>query len=125
MTPDIATVVNLGLGGFAIFIMWKMYDSSTKERAAISLRFKEKDQELVSEIDKRDHRNDAQQKAFMEYNHKLSDNMLKHINEGSKALLHNTSALQENTKIMLKMNEHLNLPPHNAPVIIQNNTGEK
>lgn len=115
MNFDPANLIQtLGVAGVALWILWKMYDSSQK-------RFKEKDTELINEIDKRDKRNDAQQKTFADYTIKLHDSTMKQIAENTKALTHNASALSENTKVMQRVSDHLN-SPH---LIIQNNTGEK
>lgn len=107
---------NIGVSGVALWILWKMYDSSQK-------RFKEKDQELIIEIDKRDKRNDAQQQTFANYTTKIHDSTTKQLAENTKALSNNAIALQDNTKVMRQVSEHLNQPHNQQPVIIQNNTG--
>ncbi len=123
MPADIATFTNLGLAGFSIWIMWKMYDSSTKERAAYSARMKEKDSELSAEIDKRDARNSEQQKIFTDYTIKVHNEGMERISENTKALDINTTATNDMIKVMKMVKDTLG-QAHTTPVIIQNNNGE-
>lgn len=107
----VQTLQNLGVAGFAIFILYKMFLS-------YQARSKEKDTELIQEIDKRDKRNDESQKVFHEYAKSTQESMTKHINDNTRALNTFTTSVQENTKIMQKVNDHL-MSPHSAPVINQ------
>lgn len=50
-------IKTLGVSGLALWLMWKMYENAAK-------RFREKDQELLDEIGKRD-------TAFYEYAEKV------------------------------------------------------
>lgn len=43
---DISPVVNLGIGGFAILVMWWMYQSSAKERNEHFKAFRELEKEV-------------------------------------------------------------------------------
>lgn len=43
---DISPVVNLGIGGFAILVMWWMYQSAAKERAEHFSSFRELEREV-------------------------------------------------------------------------------
>lgn len=101
MTPEISQVLpNLGVAGFALFILWKMYDASQK-------RLKEKDQEVLAEIDKRDKRNEESQKVFNKYAEETQRSMMKHINDNTNALSSFTAAVHENTKVTHALSQHL------------------
>lgn len=104
-------IPNLGIAAFAIFIMWKMYTSSFT-------RLKEKDQELIVEIDKRDKRNEDQQRTFIDFTSKIHESNTLQLSKNTEALALNTSAFHENTKVVKYFSEHLT--DHNRPVIIQN-----
>lgn len=86
-------------------------------------RFKEKDAELITEIDKRDKRNEDAQKVFHEFATKTHDSMVKQLSDNTKALTTFSVSVQENIKVLNKVNEQLNNT--HSPVIIQNNQGEK
>jgi hypothetical protein len=119
MTPvEIAPFIQLGIGGFAIFIMYKIHQSNAEANKVNALRMKEKDQELIAEIDKRDTRNENQQRAFNEHVTKVHESMTKQLSENTKALTYNASALHENTKVMQRVQEHLGTPHGN--VVINN-----
>lgn len=118
MTPDLNTIVNLGIGGFAIWVLYLQSKKSADSQDRLMSRFKEKDQELIAEIDKRDNRNDQIQRDFKDHVVKVHDSMTKQLSENTKALSHNALALQENTKVMQRVSDHLNTP-HN--LVIQNN----
>lgn len=45
---DIASIVNLGIGGFAILVMWWMYQSAREERTANDQRLDAKDEQFRS-----------------------------------------------------------------------------
>ncbi len=119
MTPDVSTIVNLGIGGFAIWIMYlilKSFQASTEKKdSQHSQVLKEKDEQLIVEIDKRDKRLEDHEKSFREYASKVHDAATQQINE-------NTKALKDSARIMQEVTMHL---AQNRPVIIQNNTGEQ
>lgn len=82
MEPSITQLLpNLGIAGFAIWIMWKMYDTSQR-------RFKEKDQEFIGEINKRD-------ASFRELEKEVRTSIM--------------SQLAENTNAMSRVIDHINL----------------
>lgn len=123
MTPDISTIVNLGIGGFAIWILYLQSKKSAESGDKMLARFKEKDAELITEIDKRDKRNEDAQKVFHEFATKTHDSMVKQLSDNTKALTTFSVSVQENIKVLNKVNEQLNNT--HSPVIIQNNQGEK
>jgi hypothetical protein len=43
---DVSPIVNLGIGGFAIYIMWRMYESSAKERNEHFRAFRELESDI-------------------------------------------------------------------------------
>ena len=76
---DITSITNLGISGFAIWIMWLMYKSS-------STRFKEKDQEFIDEIGKRDKKLEEKDEAFHLYVNKVQDTILVHLRENQDVM---------------------------------------
>lgn len=53
--PDLSTIANFGVAGFAIYIMWKMYDSNTREREkhlVISQQEREKFMTQINDVTK-------------------------------------------------------------------------
>lgn len=101
MNLDPMTVItNLGIAGFAIWIMYKMFQSYQS-------RAKEKDQELIVEIDKRDRRNDELQRAFHEFATKTQESMNKHISENTIALTSFTESVRESTKVTHALSKHI------------------
>lgn len=123
MTPDVSTIVNLGIGGFAIWILYLQSKKSAESGDKMLARFKEKDQELITEIDKRDKRNEDAQKVFHDFAIKTHESMAKQINENTKALTTFSASVQENTRTLAKVNEHLNGPHTN--ILIQQNEKQK
>ena len=93
-----------------MFILWKMSQEYQK-------RSKEKDHELIGEIDKRDRRNETQQKAFHEFATQTQTSMTKHITDNTNALTSFTTAVHENTKVTHALSQHL--AEHHVPVVNQ------
>lgn len=122
MTPDINTIVNLGIGGFAIWILYLQSKKTADSQDKIMSRMKEKDQELISEIDKRDRRNEDQQKSFNNHITKVHESTTAQLSENTKALTGAAIALEQNLKVMESVNNHLQAP---HPVFIQNNADGK
>lgn len=80
MTLDpLPIVTNLGIAGFALWVMYKMYLNS-------SARFKEKDIELIQEIDKRDRRNERAEEAFRVYAREVQNKTTEQMIENTKVL---------------------------------------
>lgn len=122
MTPDIATIVNLGIGGLAIYILYLQSKSANETQKVMIARLKEKDAELITEIDKRDTRNDQKDKDFKGFVDGVIKETNNRISENTKALAQNATALNDNIKVMKSVKEHLSQP--HSPIVIQNNTGE-
>jgi tyrosine-protein phosphatase YwqE len=72
---DFATIANLGIGGFAILVMWWMYQSSAAERQ------------------RHDDRADKKDAAFRALESDVRNKL-------AAQLMENTNAMLENTKIM-------------------------
>lgn len=113
MSPiDVQSLVQTtGVAGFAIWVMFLMFKSYQQ-------RSKEKDSELLAEIEKRDARNESQQKTFTDYTMRLHESTTGKLSE-------NTVALLENTRVMTLVSQHLTNLPTGTPILIQNNTGDK
>lgn len=75
--PGIAA--NLGVAGFAMYIMWRMYVASSD-------RLKEKDEELIREIDKRESRNEKQDEAFRSYVREVQEKTMQQLNRNTDVL---------------------------------------
>lgn len=105
-------IPQLGTTGFAIWIIWKMYDTSQKI-------LREKDLELIAEIGKRDKRNDDSQNIFHEYADKTQATMTKHITDNTKALADFTISVKENTAVTKILSQHL-AEHHPAAVTVNN-----
>lgn len=84
MTPDlIQPATSLGVAGFAILIMWWMYQSAAAERARYDERMDKKDE------------------AFRALEKEVRTNI-------SVQLITSTSALQENAKVMERVIDKMN-----------------
>ncbi len=75
----VPVITNLGIAGFSIWVMYKMYLVS-------SARFKEKYRELIEEIDKTDRRNEDSEREFREYAKAVRDKTMAQMAENTKAL---------------------------------------
>ena len=95
MTSDlIQPATSLGVAGFAILIMWWMYDASAKERARNDERMDAKDALHRQQSDKKDD-------EFKKLNEQVRSDI-------SVQLAASTSALGNNTKIMERVIDKLN-----------------
>lgn len=108
MTPDISSIINLGVGGVSVLFFYLLMKASQQNIKEITdthaNTIKEKDGQLIMEIDKRDKRLEERDKTFNAFSLKVQEGTTKQLSE-------NTLALKENTRIMQKVTEHLNLPP--------------
>jgi hypothetical protein len=75
-------IVNLGIGGFAILVMWWMFQASGKER------------------ERHDARMDKLMGSFRELEHDVRDKVM-------GLLMQNSKVMQENTKTIERVLDHL------------------
>ncbi len=98
-------------------MLWKTFDLMQK-------RIKEKDVELLAEIDKRDKRLDASQKVFHDFAERTRESTMKHIADNTTALINFTTSVKENTRVTQQLGQHLS-EHHPAPTITQVNVDSK
>lgn len=74
---DVASVVNLGIGGFAILVMWWMYDSNTKERNRHDEAAQIERAHYIQQMTERE-------LAFRQLEEKVRDKVMTQLNENTK-----------------------------------------
>ena len=75
---DVASVVNLGIGGFAILVMWWMYDSNTKERNKHDEAALRERQHYIAQLTEREI-------AFRKLEEHVRDKIMAQLNENTTA----------------------------------------
>lgn len=96
MSADLITpALNLGVAGFAILVLWWMYQSAAKERERNDARLDMDRQRHYERMEKKD-------KEFSILNDKVRD-------EISLQLATSTSALHENSRVMERVVDKLAL----------------
>lgn len=75
---DVASIVNLGIGGFAILVMWWMYDSNTKERNRHDEAATNERSHYIAQMTERE-------VAFRQLEEKVRDKVMTQLNENTKA----------------------------------------
>lgn len=87
---DLGIITNLGVSGLAIWIMYQMHLNASK-------RFKEKDVELIQEIDKRD-------KIFHDYVNKAHSQYAVQVTENNNVMKEVAKVMKEVVSFLDKKN---------------------